>query len=377
MLFLPRRKIFSNKIYLTIHAVRGEHEGFRVDRFLQEKYPGFSRAKVHKIIKQERIRIDRSGIKLDQKLNWKNQASDQNTELTINTALDLPSLRASSKVHHGDEVVVLTRPDEKQEIAPTSNPELIYQDEDILILNKPPMMTVHPTGGSLFHSVLQIAEELFPSKHGLYLCHRLDFETSGLIALARNKEMAGILSKSFSRNDDSSPKKKYIAISHGISEEKEFIVNKPLGKATSSEIALKMGVLSISEGGLESKTKFTVKETISPTEKYPLGFSVFECELFTGRQHQIRVHLDSKGYPLVGDKLYGNKEFVTDELFFSTRDNPPTKEQMEHLLHQRHALHAYSLELTIPNKNSTKLFLRAPLQNDLSDLLMRLRIGSP
>jgi len=371
MLFLPKRKIFTNRLYLAIHPVKPEHEGHRLDRFLQHRYPGFSRAKVHKIIKQKRVKIDRNGLRLNQNLNWQSSPSDQNTQETIDTVLSLPQTRASNKVHHGDEVVVMTSPEKNSEITPQQKPEKVFEDSHILILNKPPMSTVHPTGGSLFHSVLQLAQELFPSEAGLYLCHRLDRETSGLLVLARNKKSASFLSENFSRSDNRSPKKKYLAITHGTVSEENFTVDAPMGKDASSAVSLKMGIVEKYMGGIKAKTSFKVLERIPWKNSTSKGFSVLECELFTGRQHQIRVHLNHIGHPIVGDKLYGNPDHLNDELFFKTRDNPPDEGDLAHLIHSRHALHASSIDLLHPLGGSIKV--RTPLPEDLRKLLDRLR----
>jgi len=361
MIFLPRRKIYTKEIYLVVHQVPGDLSGSRADRFIQNRYPEFSRNKIHQIFKKERIRISRLGKELSQGLTQTSTVSDQSIEHTIRAALELSPVRPSTRVYEGDEVVVVTHPKPGQVFQ--NHPELhaVYEDENLLVINKPSGITVHPGGAFLFNSLITHLQENFQTKEDFYLCHRLDRETSGLLVIAKTRETASKVSHFFQKSDGRDLQKDYYAVVHGHIPEKHFSITAPLGKDPESEIRLKMATLSKKAGGLSSRTDFQVLERFTSPSGHPL--TALRCQLFTGRQHQIRVHLLSKGYPIVGDKLYG----VPETIFFKTRDQAPTEEDLKTLLLPRHALHAWKMALPHPIK-PLKLELTAPIPSDLGTL---------
>ena len=174
------------------------------------------------------------------------------------------------------------------------NIDIVYEDEDILVVNKAPFLLTHPTqkkadftlaNGVVYYFLEKYGEERVPRFY-----NRLDMNTSGLIIITKNS-----FSQAFLQNF-SSFEKKYMAIVEGIIEEKEEItIEKPIYKDGENIQRV------IDERGQYAKTVAKVIKRF-----HEKNVTLVECELFTGRTHQIRVHLKSIGYPIVGDELYGH-----------------------------------------------------------------------
>jgi 23S rRNA pseudouridine1911/1915/1917 synthase len=191
-------------------------------------------------------------------------------------------------------------------------------------------------------------------EHEYFLPHRIDKETSGVLLLTKDKESCADLVEQFAER---STEKRYLAITKGITPE-TFTVDAPLKRTTLSEIELKMMVAPVASGGQPSLTEFRRLSVHG-------DFSLVECLPHTGRQHQIRVHLESAGHPIVGDKLYGMPE---DEALRFYERKHLTPEAEARLILPRHALHAAQLRCTCP-RTGKRMEFEAPLPPDLQAFL--------
>ena len=251
-------------------------------------------------------------------------------------------VRMRHVLHTGDIVVVKLQRKESQNIIPEKMElDIVYEDEDILILNKPPFLVVHPTKsypyGTLANGVLNYFNESGQNCI-VRLVSRLDMNTSGLISIAKNQFAHMYLSKQMEQN---SLEKRYLAIVHGHLKEKEGTINAPIYKPEEEEGENKPRRV-IDERGQVSITHYKVIESFA-------GGDLVECLLETGRTHQIRVHLTHLGHPIYGDTLYGYGE---DE---------------EELI-KRQALHAYGLDFKSP-RTQKELSIRAELPEDMKNLI--------
>lgn len=254
------------------------------------------------------------------------------------------AVKMNRLLNSGEIIKIDLAKEESQDIAPEKmDIDIVYEDEDILVVNKKPFMVVHPTksyqSGTLANGVINYFIE---SKQNciVRLVSRLDMNTSGLIIIAKNQFSHGTLSKEMSGNK---VEKRYLAIVHGIMEEKQGTIDLPIYKPEGIENGIKR---IIDERGQRSITHYKVIEEFNDS-------SVVECKLETGRTHQIRVHLSSLGHPIYGDTLYGFGD-----------------EEME--LIKRQALHAYGLNFKSP-RSGEELALRAELPDDMKELISKLR----
>jgi 23S rRNA pseudouridine1911/1915/1917 synthase len=237
---------------------------------------------------------------------------------------------------------------------------IIFENNDFLVVDKPPFLIVHPkkaTGATtLWHELKHLlAFELLVGGQISFI-NRLDRETSGLVLVAKNRSSARQLNRLMERNEI---RKVYAAIVTGWPEAELFAVNQPLlrqGLVRPSRIWLKQAV---HPAGYPSITEFKVLHQFVRKEG---RFSVIQAEPKTGRTHQIRVHLSFAGYPIVGDKIYGPDETCYLE-FISTGWTPALQRK---LLLPRQALHATRLAFTL---GQDPFEFSAPLPPDLEDFL--------
>jgi len=238
---------------------------------------------------------------------------------------------------------------------------IIHEETDLLVLDKPAHLLIHPTkpGGprTLWSELCELLA--FEIKNGgqVSLINRLDRETSGLVLVAKNAPAARELSRLVNRHRI---EKLYAAITYGWPEVDKFEVDQPLlrqGEQAPSKIWLKQ---AIHPAGYPARTKF---EVVQRFENRWGRFALINCQPITGRTHQIRVHLASLGFPLVGDKIYGPDENCYLE-FIETGWTPKLQEK---LLLDRHALHA--TKLRFPFHEREHLY-EAPLPGDLKSFIL-------
>ncbi|WP_017209727.1 RluA family pseudouridine synthase [Clostridium beijerinckii] len=276
-------------------------------------------------------------------------------ELGLSTRL-IRSASLGKRIFVNDEVVKMNRvlnegeiikidlaKDESQDIAPEKmDIDIVYEDEDILVVNKKPFMVVHPTksyqSGTLANGVINYFMESGQNCI-VRLVSRLDMNTSGLIIIAKNQFSHGMLSKEMSENK---VEKRYLALVHGIMKEKQGTIDLPIYKPEGIENGIRR---VIDERGQRSITHYKVVEEYNES-------SLVECKLETGRTHQIRVHLSHLGHPIYGDTLYGDGD--------------------EEDLIKRQALHAFGLDFKSPRSGEI-LSLRAELPDDMKELISKLK----
>lgn len=244
-------------------------------------------------------------------------------------------------VSKGD-TVKITLPDEKSSFEAQDIPIYpVFEDNDILIINKQPGLIVHPTKG---HPSGTVANALmnYMDKTGqsfkIRFVNRLDMDTSGLLVVAKNAYCQNDYTRQMKENK---VKKRYIAILKGILKDDHGTVDLPIGRPDPDDIRRK-----VTENGLPSKTRFSVIERYKKS-----GYTLVELILETGRTHQIRVHMSHVGHPVLGDWLYGGENI---------------------LLINRQALHAASLSFVHPITKE-QLDVAAPIPSDMLNAINLLR----
>lgn len=289
---------------LRILRVPPECEGMRLDRFLPLELRATSRSRAQVIIRVSAFSED--GRRL--------RPSDR--------------LKAEQRIY-------LWRPP-LDETPPSVPIEPLYEDDHLLVVNKPPMMTVHPTARHHKHTVIRTLERERPDQP-LFLIHRLDRETSGVLLLAKSQEADRAFKMQLEERSLRAARaaelglpaeaadKTYLALTRGIPE--EGLVDAPL-EDDPSPLRVKIRVTEPGRGQ-SARTSLRVRALAS-------GYALVACDLHTGRQHQIRVHLSHRGAPLVGDKLYGPDE----RLLARAADGQLSEDDLVQLEMPRHALHA-------------------------------------
>lgn len=264
------------------------------------------------------------------------------------------ALRGNDRCKAEQHILLWREPWDEQ--APDVPVPVIYEDDHLVAVNKPPGIPVHPTARYHQSTVVKMLEAARPGDH-LRLSHRIDRETSGALLLARTAEADRRVKVQFEARD--SVDKHYLAITWGWPEEDRFRLEVPLELDPTSRYKVKMRVARPGEG-LTARTGCEVlgrREHPETRRRYAL----VRCHLETGRQHQIRLHLANVGLPLVGDKLYG----PDDGLFARGADGELTDEDRRILELDRHALHAAELSLDHP-MTGQRLRIEAPLPADLA-----------
>ena len=293
-------KTLSGEQYLVTHSVGPNQAGIRLDRFLMERYRRRSREQLKKAIDSGSITIQRHGPRHA-----------------------LGKMKPSFALQAGDIVQVLSI--RRPEPAVNFDYKILFEDEDILVISKPPNLPVHPAGRFFFNTLLvhlktQGFKTDLESERKFFLVHRIDKETSGVLLLAKTKYACNQLTSQF-RNRET--EKYYLAIVRGVPKENQFDVDAPIGKIPGSRIGLKMYSVPLEKGGLPSLTHFELVESRTATTGLLSGntYSLLACFPRTGRQHQIRAHAEIAGVPLVGDKIYGMNDDEVLTLLDGHRDD--------------------------------------------------------
>ncbi|MBR97525.1 MAG: RluA family pseudouridine synthase [Dehalococcoidia bacterium] len=249
------------------------------------------------------ICVDVENIRLDQyisdRLNHisRSRATQlvRNGDVTVNGETVKPSF----KVRHNQKIVIDSANPMESKMIPQDIPvNIIFQDEEIIVVDKPAGMPVHPGAG---HEDGTLANALLykcPDLRGIGdvirpgIVHRLDMDTSGVMVVAKSEPALRIISDQFKQRE---VKKTYIALVKGLVDSQEAVIEAPIGRDPGNR--KKMAVVS---SGRESVTQYKI------ITRYKF-YDLLEIKPFTGRTHQIRVHLSSIGHPIVGDVLYGTK----------------------------------------------------------------------
>jgi 23S rRNA pseudouridine1911/1915/1917 synthase len=275
-------------------------------------------------------------------------------------SLDGKKLRPNDRVR-GEDRIVLWRPP-FEEIDQITEIPTVYEDEHLLVVDKPPLVAVHPTARHHHATVIKILRAERAGEF-LSLVHRLDRETSGLLLIGKTKEGERAFKRLLEdrsieeatgkpRGRDFVPpvEKVYLALTWGVPT--SGLVDRALEIDPDNSLRVKMRIAE--RGGLEARTEVEVLGERN-------GYGLLRCRLLTGRQHQIRVHLASLGTPIVGDKLYGPDE----RLLARAADQELTDEDLARLELPRHALHAHRYAMTHA-VTGEPLAVESPLPRDLA-----------
>ena len=285
--------------------------GERLDTYVVKKLPAYSRSAVQKLIAEGRI--------------------------CVNLAPAKPGYRLES----GDEIELsLTAPESEYLQAETIPLDIVYEDQDLLVVNKQAGLVVHPgaghSHGTLVNALLaQVPDLPEQDTDRPGIVHRLDRDTSGLIAIAKNDQAIEQLQAQFRERR---VEKSYLALVEGRLQPNQGIVDAPIGRDPRQR--QRMAVVS---DGRPARTAYQVREHLG-------AYTYLEARPETGRTHQIRVHLAAIGHPIYGDPIYGRHKSSEGRLF----------------------LHAWQLTLDLPGSGERRTFV-APLPNDLQTILDSLR----
>ncbi len=305
-------RVFTKTKYTVTYYVEETQAGMRLDQFLQIYLESWSRQDVKKKIKDGDVEIvNRPGRP-----------------------------RPSTALHYRENIVLnvhkTTQEDEfwnGEKLELQEEPEIIFEDEDLLVISKPAFMSTHPTGKHLFYCATVYYEEIH--KRTIHSIHRLDRETSGVLLLAKNPKTSNTMTEEFLQDK---VKKCYFFMAKKNDEYDgsiEFESNERLG---AKEGGLKRVYINhYPENSTEGKRAHTKFRILHEEGDYVLGLAFPQ----TGRQHQIRVHALVRGLPLVGDKLY----LGSFKMFQRFKDQLASPEEYEKMELPRHALHAISLNV--------------------------------
>ena len=264
-------------------------------------------------------------------------------------------LRVNDRVR-AHQHVLLWRPPWDETSVPREIP-VLYEDDHILAVDKPANVPVHPTARYHHNTVIKLLQAERPGEF-LALGHRIDRETSGILLLPKTPRCERLLKRQLEKREN--VEKSYVALTWGVpasgASDRRFRVNLPLRLDPTNPFRVKM-VAGTHPEALEAVTYFEVESVRCAGDR---TYARVRCDLETGRQHQIRVHLAELGTPIVGDKLYG-----PDETCFGRGvEGTLTDEDREKLELDRHALHAFRLTLNHP-VTGERLAIEAPLPADL------------
>ena len=297
-------------------SVDGSENGIRIDRYLSEKNAELSRSYLQKLLKEQGITVNGREVKA----NYKVQAGDE-------IRISLPDL---------------SEPDILPEDIPL---DILYEDEDVMVVNKPKGMVVHPsaghTSGTLVNAILFHCQGNLSGINGVMrpgIVHRIDKDTTGALLICKNDVAHRDLAEQLKEH---SIKRRYRAIVSGNLKDDEGTVEGPIGRHPVDRKKMAINY----KNGKEAITHYKVLERFG-------NATYIECRLETGRTHQIRVHMTSIGHPLLGDEVYGSGK------------NP------YHL--QGQALHAMVMGFVHP-RTGEYLEFTAPLPEYFTNLLEKLR----
>ena len=254
---------------MKVYTINKELAGNRIDKTLPNLDKNLTRVMSQKLIEQGNVKVNGKNVKTSYKLN-------ENDKVEV----EIPEVK---------EVCI-----EAQDIPV----EVLYEDNDIIVVNKPKGLVVHPANGNpdgtLVNALMKICKGTLSGIGGEIrpgIVHRLDKDTSGVLIVAKNDKAHLALCEQIKNRE---VKKTYLALTRGIIKENEATINMPIGRSTTDR--KKMAVVKT---GKEAITHFKVLERFKEN-------TLLEINLETGRTHQIRVHLSQIGYPIVGDMVYSN-----------------------------------------------------------------------
>lgn len=307
-------------------TVSFDDSGQRCDRYIVLHFAQFSRAQVQRWLEIGAITVNDEKVK------------------------------AARKLRAGDKIAIVPPDVTPSELIPESIPiDVLYEDSDLIVINKSADMVVHPgagrSTGTLVHALLAHCKDLkgVGDKERPGIVHRLDKGTSGVLVVAKSDEVHRALQAQFqSRN----VVKEYLAFIHGVPRGRAGVWDQSIGRHP-----VQRKKMAVVERGRKSLTRWECVETFG---KFASFIHLF---LHTGRTHQIRVHASAAGHPLVGDSTYGGEK---------ARLGPEAWKMLAHEF-SRPALHALRLQFTHPKTNE-KMTWTAPIPEDFAELVLAARL---
>lgn len=255
-----------------------DYVGIRIDKCLSELLNDYSRAYIQKLLDEGNITVGNKAVK------------------------------SNYKLREGDNIEISVPAPEELEILPENIPlDIVYEDNDILIVNKPKGMVVHPapghSSGTLVNAIMYHCKDSLSTINGVLrpgIVHRIDMDTTGLLMVCKNDVAHRVMSDKFKVHDIT---RVYTAICYNHFADAEGTVDKPIARHKTDRKKM-----AIDPNGRRAVTHYKVIGELKD------NFSLIECRLETGRTHQIRVHMASINHPLLGDEVYGpkNKPFKTE-----------------------------------------------------------------
>ena len=316
----PQEQINHSVRFQTISA---DQAGQRIDNYLLSHLKGVPKSMIYRIIRKGEVRVNKGRVKAEYKL----QADD---------VVRIPPVKVSAKEqapisHKLHQVAQLEQ-------------QILFEDEVLLVLNKPSGMAVHG-GSGLSFGVIEALRSLRSDARFLELVHRLDRDTSGILLVAKKRSALRHLHEQL-RNK--TIQKEYLALVRGQWQSHCKVINAPLNK---NELASGERIVRVTEQGKPSETRFSVEE------RYGQEATLIKAMPVTGRTHQIRVHTQYAGHPIALDSKYGDQTF---------------DQKMQTFGLNRLFLHAYAIRFEHPKSGET-LRLSAELDAEMKTVLRKLR----
>ena len=261
---------FLSIMEILNYQVSDGQSGIRIDRYLSEMNEELSRSYIQKLLKEQKITVNGSAVK------------------------------ANYKVQEGDEISVAVPDIKEPDILPEDIPlDILYEDDDVLIVNKPKGMVVHPsaghTSGTLVNAIMFHCKDNLSGINGVLrpgIVHRIDKDTTGALLVCKNDNAHRNLAEQLKEH---SIRRRYRAIVAGVLKEDEGTIEGPIGRHPIDRKKMAVNY----KNGKDAVTHYKVLERFK-------NATYVECRLETGRTHQIRVHMTSIGHPLLGDEVYGS-----------------------------------------------------------------------
>lgn len=316
----PQEQINHSVRFQTISA---DQAGQRIDNYLLSQLKGVPKSMIYRIIRKGEVRVNKGRVKAEYKL----QADD---------VVRIPPVKVSAKEH--------APISHKLHQVAQLEQQILFEDEVLLVLNKPSGMAVHG-GSGLSFGVIEALRSLRPDARFLELVHRLDRDTSGILLVAKKRSALRHLHEQL-RNK--TIQKEYLALVRGQWQSHCKVINAPLNK---NELASGERIVRVSEQGKPSETRFSVEE------RYGQEATLIKAMPVTGRTHQIRVHTQYAGHPIALDSKYGDQTFDQKLQTFGLN---------------RLFLHAYAIRFEHPKSGET-LRLSAELDAEMKTVLRKLR----
>jgi 23S rRNA pseudouridine1911/1915/1917 synthase len=310
------------------------HSGLRLDRFLSDRFPELSRTRLQTLIRQGHVAL---GCATIEDVKYPVKPGDR-FEIKVP-----PAVSPKPQAHK----------------IPLN---VVYEDEVIIVMDKPAGLVVHPGAGNVDRTLVNaLIAHCGSSLSGIGgvarpgIVHRLDKDTSGLLVVAKTDQAHRALSEQFADHGrEGALERRYLALVWGAPPRSHGTINAPIGRHKTSRT--KMAVVPATKGGRAAVTHYLVLATFGRGRE-PIA-SLLECKLETGRTHQVRVHLASLGTPLVGDPVYGTG-------FKSKLRKLPEPVQQKLAGFDRQALHAAALTFVHP-MSATLLEFNSPLPDDFA-----------